>query len=165
MKQYVSLRLFKAFKKVNFYTFVIEDHDNSEIDKFFNKVEAMTQLESEVNSLVSWIIEIGENRGAIYDLFRFEEEASALPPKTKFATQALPVGNLRLYCVWLSETVVVLANGGLKTAQTIQNCPDLWPHFTFAKKMGKQLTKLLGTSELVIEGKEIENINEIELTF
>ncbi|MCU0355270.1 MAG: hypothetical protein MUD08_16270, partial [Cytophagales bacterium] len=100
MKQYVSLRLFKTFKKVAFYTFVIEDHDDSETDKFFNKIEPMTQLEAEVNALVSWIIEIGENRGAIYDLFRFEEEASALPPKAKFATQTLPVGNLRLYCVW-----------------------------------------------------------------
>jgi hypothetical protein len=165
VKQYVSLRLFKTFKKVAFYTFVIEDQDDSETDKFFNKVEPMTQLEAEVNALVSWIIEIGENRGAIYDFFRFEEEASALPPKAKFATQTLPVGNLRLYCVWLSEAVVVLANGGLKTAQTVQECPDLWPHFTFAKKMAKQLTNLLSTGELVINGKEIENINETELTF
>lgn len=62
--------------------------------------------------------------GALEDFFRFENAAQALPPSGTYQVEDLYInfGNfpLRLYCLRISETLVVLFNGGEKTADTAQ---------------------------------------------
>lgn len=70
---------------------------------------------------------------------------------------------LRLYCVRLSNQVVILANGHLKTGRTVQDSPDLLTHFRFANKMAQQLIELMGSGELQLMGQDIVAINQIEL--
>ncbi|MEO8174286.1 MAG: hypothetical protein ABI581_14425 [Sediminibacterium sp.] len=43
-------------------------------------------------------------------------------------------GKLRLYCLWLSESVVVLLNGDQRTNLNINKCPKCFAHFDFARK-------------------------------
>jgi hypothetical protein len=84
MKQYVTLKVFKTFRKVRYYTFQIEGHDRNETDKFFSKLEFVEALTDDLNLLNRLILTIGERTGAISDLFRPEDEAVALPPKPSF---------------------------------------------------------------------------------
>src|SRR5690606_11476552 len=62
--------------------------------------------------------------GALEDFFRFENAAQALPPSGTHKVEDLYInfGNfpLRLYCLRISETLVVLFNCGKKTADTAQ---------------------------------------------
>ncbi|ADB40799.1 hypothetical protein Slin_4821 [Spirosoma linguale DSM 74] len=69
----------------------------------------------------------------------------------------------RLYCIRLSDEIVILANGGRKTSQTVQNSPQLMTHFRFANRMAQQLMELSQTGELVLDGKQIVNLDTIEL--
>jgi hypothetical protein len=171
MKQYVTLEVFRTFRKVRYYTFQIEGHEQNETNKFFSKLEYVEAIADDLYRLNRLIITIGERTGAIIDLFRPEDEAVALPPKPHFRVrQILQIreiehNTLRLYCIWISEEIVILANGGIKTSQKTEDSPDLMPHFRFIKSMGKQINKLIIEDSFTFEGKEIFDLEHIDLTF
>lgn len=158
MNSFVTLRLFKTFKKVTYYTFLKENDSYTEADKFFNKCLTNDKISEQTDELVEWIRLIGEKYGAKKRYFRFENEAGALPPKFVENNQ------LRLYIYRVSEGIVILANGGIKTKRTAQECPNVKGHFRFADKMSKQLNALIGRDAIKIKGNTIINIHEIELT-
>jgi hypothetical protein len=171
MKQYVNLQVFKSFRKVRYYTFQIEGHEQTETDKFFSKLEFAEQIADDLNRLNRLILTIGERTGAVIDLFRPEDEAVALPPKPNFRfskilqIREIEHNSLRLYCIWISEEIVILANGGVKTSQKTEDSSDLMPHFRFVKSMGKQINKLIIENSFTFEGKEIFGLENIDLTF
>ena len=108
-----------------FYTVRWEEADLSETDKFFVKYENDNNFQRPMQELAKFISnKIGDEMGALEDLFRFENTAQALPPSGTHKVEDLYInfGNfpLRLYCLRISETLVVLFNGGEKTADTAQ---------------------------------------------
>lgn len=164
MKNFVTIRLFKTFKRIAYYTFLVEGREHSETDAFFTRFEGQLALANDLNLLAAWIEEIGQSRGASSRYFRFENAAAALPPPARIMAE---LGNsyclLRLYCIRLSDEVVILANGGRKASQTVQNSPELMTHFRFANRMAQQLIELIQSGELVLKGKQIMNVETIEL--
>jgi hypothetical protein len=164
VNNFITIHLFKTFEKVNYYTFWVESRSQSEADSFFTRFEDNQQFAQDLTLLVAWISEIGQSRGAKARYFRFENDASALPPPTRIMAElGDDYCNLRLYCVRLSDEVVILANGGLKTGRTVQESPDLLAKFRFANKMAHQLLELIRTGELQLRGREIVNAEQIEL--
>ena len=108
-----------------FYTVRCEDAELSETDKFFQKFRYNEQLKDSLRELASFLeVVIGDEYGALEDFFRFENAAQALPPAGTHKVEDLYInfGNfpLRLYCLRISETLVVLFNGGEKTSDTAQ---------------------------------------------
>lgn len=164
VKNFVTIRLFKTFERVTYYTFLVEGREHSETDSFFTRFENELALANDLNLLVGWIQEIGQSRGAKSRYFRFENAAAALPPPARIMAE---LGNsyclFRLYCIRLSDEIVILANGGRKTSQIVQNSPELMTHFRFANKMAQQLIELIQSGELVLDGKQIVDVETIEL--
>jgi len=108
-----------------FYTVRWEDAKLSETDKFFVKYENDNTLKRPLQELAKFISKkVGDEMGALKDFFRFENAAQALPPSGNYQVGDIYInfGNfpLRLYCLRMSETLVVLFNGGEKTANTAQ---------------------------------------------
>jgi len=165
VKTYITLHLFKSFQKVNFYTFQFEDDEQTETDKFFSKFEKNESVKEDLNNLVAWLTLIGQKYGAKIDFFRHESSAQALPPPMSKMVREVIVNNLRLYCVCISEEIVILANGGIKTSQQAQDSPDVLPHFRFANAMSKQINELIRDRNFTIRGKNIDNFHEIELIY
>lgn len=171
MKQYVNLQVFKTFRKVCYYTFQIDGHNQNETDKFFSKFEFNEEIGDDLFRLNRLIITIGNQTGAIFELFRPEDQAVALPPKPSFRVNRIlqiheiEHNSLRLYCIWISEEIVILANGGIKKSQKTEDSPDLMPHFRFIKSMGKQINNLISENSFAFEGKEIFDLENIDLTF
>lgn len=164
MNNFVAIRPFKTFSKVAYYTFWVEGREKSETDAFFSKFENVDSLSIDLDILVAWLSEIGEQRGAKLRYFRNENSAEALPPPRRIMAElSMNKCDLRLYCLRLSEEVVILANGGLKTGQTVRDSPDVWSKFNFANKMAQQILKQLQTGEIRLSGKRILDIEEIEL--
>jgi disulfide oxidoreductase YuzD len=168
VKQYVNLRLFRDYKKVRYYTFHIEEQEESETLKFFNKLKTQSDYANELNELANWLFEIGNKYGALPFLFRFEDEAVALPPnfqgQRRVFIEKIEKNNLRLYCIWISEEIVILANGGVKLSAVVQDSIELMPHLRFAKAMGKQINRLIVEGNFRFMGKEIFEIDNIDLT-
>ncbi|MBC3789405.1 hypothetical protein [Spirosoma utsteinense] len=164
MNNFVTIRLFKMFERVAYYTLQVEGKEQSETDSFFTRFEQEEPLAPDLNLLVAWIQEIGQRRGARARYFRFENAASALPPPARIMAE---LGNdycqFRLYCIRLSDEVVILANGGRKVSQTVQKSPELMTHFRFANKIALQLTELTQSGDLLLDGKQIVDMDRIEL--
>jgi hypothetical protein len=97
-------------------------------------------------------------RGAIFDLFRPERICVALPPKGKYLDDAI---DLRLYCHWVSKNVVILFNGGIKTSNNAQDCPNVSSHFYNAQSWTKQLTEI----GIETNGPKITNIEELYIKY
>lgn len=119
------------FTKVRFYTVKFEEEKQNQLDLFFESYE--NEFPDSIDDLLQWIANIGEKFGAQENFFRPEDNVKALPPSPKstiskrvdFETRDKK-SKLRLYCIVLSEEVVILVNGGEKVSQLTQKSPSCW---------------------------------------
>lgn len=143
MSNFASIKFINEFDKVTYYSLVIngEEDEESLFEAFIKK---FTPIEIEkLNHILSWLREIGDKYGAQRSLFREENYASALPPsginkKPTYTEDDVTTGNpLRLYCHRLNDHVVLLFNGGIKTAAAVQDCANVRMPFILANKLSK----------------------------
>ena len=148
-------------EKVTFYTVRWDDDKSiSETDKFFQRMSSIPEMKLYVQELSKLIIEvIGNTYGAQESFFnRFENRATALPPKGKIKISELELDYfgfpLRLYCLALSEELVILFNGGIKNARTIQESTDvISAKFYEANEFAKRIFEALNSKEIFIDGR------------
>jgi hypothetical protein len=74
-------------------------------------------------------------RGVNREKIRPEQGAAALSKKSR----GLPA--IRLYVVRMSENHLILLNGGLKTQNDPQNCPNVQAHFNFAVTLARVIDR------------------------
>lgn len=111
--------------RCTFYTVRLEEAYLSETDNFFQKFRKDEQLKSFLQELAKFLeIVIGDEKGALEAFFRPERMAQALPPKGEHLVDEIIISflnfPLRLYCLRISDSLVVLFNGGEKTAESAQ---------------------------------------------
>jgi hypothetical protein len=161
--------------KCTFYTVRWEDAEENETDKFFNKYDAKPELKKSTQELLSFVLDsIGEDHGAIDALFnRFENEVVGLPNKGKVNVGGIvflyPNFPLRLYALRINNRsdLVVLFNGGLKSAQTNQESKELNIHWIEACRFAKRIEEALRDKEIIIdnEKRKILSANDDEEIF
>lgn len=150
VNNFAEIVLVERFNKVNYYTVSI----NEQVPLFMQFIANHDVVNREkLNHILTWIRLIGEKIGAKENYFRNESETaytSALPPLGKDRHPAYieiddagfehnTPNNLRLYCMRVSESVVFLFNGDIKTAAKAQDCDNVRPYF----KLANQLTALI----------------------
>ena len=116
-----------------FYTVRWEDAVMNETDKFFYKYNAIPELQPALQDLLSFLQDsIGDYLGAVSPLFnRFENEVIGLPNSGRVIIGEIifnyPFFPLRLYAIRVldREDLVILFNGGAKSARTNQGSKDL----------------------------------------
>ncbi len=143
-----------------FYTVRWEDAEYSETEKFFLKYENHITLRRPMQELAMFISKkIGDETGALEDFFRFENAAQALPPSGTYQVEALFLhfGHfpLRLYCLRISETLVVLFNGSEKTAATAQG-GKTGMAFQEANIFAKRILEVLKNKDIYITNNQRE---------
>jgi hypothetical protein len=147
--------------KCTFYTVRWEDAQESETDKFFNKYAAIPGLKRATQVLLSFVLDsIGEDYGAIDDLFnRFENEVVGLPNKGKVNVGEIvflyPNFPLRLYALRINDRhdLVILFNGGIKSALTNQGSKNLNLKWIEACRFAKRIEEALRDKEIIIDDK------------
>ncbi len=142
----------------SFYTVHWENNDDSETDRFFMKYEGPEKPYSfEANVLLRLITHsIGNRYGAIDDFFdRTKNKAQALPPKPKHRIPDIyEIGinfPLRLYCFRISNSIVVLFNGGIKNESTDQKSKDISLKFYEAQNFANRISQALQDGTIVIQ--------------
>lgn len=130
---------------------VTEDYDAvSETDRFFDTYAIPDHpLEEKALQLFRLITEsIGNRYGATDDFFdRIVNRAQELPPKPKqWVEEIKDLGinfPLRLFCLRVTEQIVILFNGGIKESEATQESKNLSMKFyealTFVKKIEEAL--------------------------
>ena len=154
MNNFAEIILVQRFNKVSYYSLSING-DDSLFRQFVSKHTFANK--EKLNHILAWIKVIGNKIGAKEDCFRNESETAdtrALPPKGKdrapvyveiddSGVQQYVANNIRLYCMRISDNVVFLFNGDIKTAHKAQDCKNVKSHFLLANKMTKLIDKAL----------------------
>lgn len=161
MKNLLLIEKLYCFQRVCFYTVRFDDEELSETEKFIARILDTPNLEREygveMDTLIAVLEFIGEVRGAQSKYFRMENNAEALPPPrgTLEAVQLDIDNRLRLYCVRLSDEVVILLGGGIKTANSVQDSPDVRMHFHLAQRIASALDNAFREQRLRLVGTDI----------
>jgi len=149
-------------KKCTFYTVRWEDGKESETDKFFNKYDAIPELKTATQQMLSFVLDsLGDDHGAIDALFnRPENEVTGLPNTGKVTVKQVmftyPNFPLRLYALRINNRndIVVLFNGGVKSSWTNQESKDIHLKWVEACQFAKRIEEALRDGEIIIdEGK------------
>ncbi len=79
------------------------------------------------------------------------------------SVQALPIesGKLRLYCLRLSDLIVILGNGGVKNTHTYEEDPKLYGYVLDLQRFEKILKENIAKGYVSIEEKELSGIEDI----
>ena len=103
-----TIELYEEADSVNFYTIRFEGDENTEFDKFISNFMGNKKFKEDLQKISYWIEKIGE-KGALERYFRPES-------KTCDGVNAIPidVSQLRLYCIRISDNILILGNGGHK---------------------------------------------------
>lgn len=144
-------------KKVKFYSVFLGGNEDYEFERFLNK--DFPGHEEEFEKIIEILEEIAKN-GAKKYLFREEVNANALPARSKEVTLLTTTNDfgIRLYCIRLSDRVLVLLNGAIKTTQKAQDCPNVRRFFKDAVSIATNIDK-------DIEAKSISILDEYPLNY
>ena len=128
-----ELRLFNEAAQCTFYTIQFLSDDESEYEKFFTRFKDDAQFNPDLAKIVAILDNIGQN-GALERFFRYEGKMSD-------RVVALPVlsSKLRLYCLRLSNGILVLGNGGIKKTRTYDEDDTLRGYVLDLQKFDKLL--------------------------
>ena len=159
MRRWCLIEEFATFEKVKFYTVRFEDEDLSETDKFFSAFEADSNKQKELNHLLTFLKLLGDKFGANSDFFRHEGLVDGLPPKEKIAKRFGLVEfieyDFRLYCMRLSDNIVILFNGVIKTTNKNQDDPQLMSTFRMATTFGRRINEKINDKEFTWQGRNL----------
>lgn len=143
--------------KCTFYTVLQDGQAETETDKFFAKHNDPNHPNySDMQVLAELVIEaVGNKYGAIDDFFtRDENLVYALPPKwTRKLVEIEQIGihfPLRIYCYRITESLVILFNGGVKESQKVQDSPDLSFKFREAQIFAARIEEALDKGMVLI---------------
>jgi hypothetical protein len=147
--------------KCTFYSVRWEESKQNETDKFFARFHALSEYRLATQQLLSFILDsIGDDHGAVDLLFnRFENEVVGLPNRGEVRLGEIaflfPNFPLRLYALRINfrSDLVVLFNGGIKTAQTNQISADLVIKWREACRFARRIDEALWNKEIVIDSR------------
>jgi hypothetical protein len=148
-------------KSVEFYSVKLGDDSLFEFEKFDDK--DFPNHEEELQIIYSVINQM-QFRGAKHYFFKHEGPANALPKVTQEIIEANKDDlGLRLYCIRLTDNVVVLLNGDIKTKQDPAECENVKVHFKNAIKIAKKLDKAILGREINYQQRDCLQHYEIEI--
>lgn len=150
----LTIEVFKQLQKANFYTIRFKNEEISETDAFIARFEDDLQYQDDLKIIVYWLYKMGEQTGALERHFRPERLAQAIPIVTS---------DLRLYCIRLSDELVILGNGGIKESQAVQDSPDALPAFEAMNQVARRLNASLKSGRTVRRGGLLSGNLEFEI--
>lgn len=150
MNRKYTIELIEEYDAVNFYSIHLDDEELSELERFFDKFPEGSEYDEEINVIISWLDKIGE-KGALERYFRPEgrygDGVGVIP---------IDVGNkLRLYCLRLSDKILVFGNGGIKDAKSWQQSESLAPYVEMLIDTSRFISSRILNGQIVMVDKEL----------
>ena len=133
-------------EKSDVYSIRIDEEKNTEFQKFvvLFKDSEDAYLKDDFGRILAAIEKIAQN-GALESYFRFEggikDRVCAIPLLIKPRNKNRH-GTLRLYCIRISETLLIVGGGGLKVTDKYEDTPLLQEHVSRLQTIDSELRKL-----------------------
>jgi len=147
VKRY-QISLYKTYRNASIYTIQEQGTSICETDHFFFRFQKDSERSFDLQVIKRWIEKIGEN-GALERYFKPEGKALAIPVPP-------PKSDLRLYCFRVSDQILILGNGGLKTSKKVKDSPDAYPHFQLMNSVAFIFDRKRDKGEIKIEAEQLK---------
>lgn len=121
-----KLELVIESENISIYSPKFDGETMTEFEKFMynNKDLSYPQLKQDFDAIISTIKKMADDCGARDNLFRLEGgKIKAIP--LCICRRSRSIGTLRLYCIRISDKILVIGNGGIKKTKTFQEDPAL----------------------------------------
>lgn len=149
----VILKEVECGENAALYSIKFSSESETEFEKFISKFKDNAVYNEHYNSIIFALKHIMEV-GAFERYFRNEGgDIKALGLDSK---------NLRLYCLRLSDSILIIGNGGVKTTRTYQESEELNGYVMNLKAFNKMLKSALKKDEISIKGLSITGIESKE---
>lgn len=148
--------------KVDLFSVRFEGEEANLFERFVLRHREDEEIEEEFKDLMAWLERL-KRTGAEAHLFRHEQRAEALPPRAKYLDFNYGK-NLRLYCMRLSDRALFLFDGGIKTAQRAQDCPNVRQAFKEANELSEAIERMRRDRDLEMDQEDRLRIEESSLT-
>ena len=149
------VELISESEKTALYSICFEMDGTTEFEKFVSEFEQNATYNQDYQRIIAALQAI-LNVGALERFFRPEG-------KMQDNVAAIPVegGKLRLYCLRISEQIVILGNGGVKATKTYEEDPKLYGYVLDLQKFEKILNDKIAKGYVRIEERTLDGIEDL----
>ncbi len=155
MRKKTAMDIIGQSDKATLYSISFEIDGTTEFEKFVAEFEMNASYNGDYQRIIAALQAI-LRLGALERFFR---------PEGKFydSVSALPIegGQLRLYCLRISEQIVIIGNGGVKTTQAYEQDPKMYGYVLDLQRFERMLKRNLEEGHVHIEEKELTGIEDI----
>ncbi len=152
-----ELRLVKVAENCTMYSIQFLSEDESEFERFYTKFRNESVYNEDFERLLNII-------GRIADFGAFER---FFRPEGKMSDRvcALPVlkSRLRLYCLRLSDKILILGNGGLKATRTYNEDDTLKGYVITLQNFDKLIAEGVKNGTILVTENTIETENTFDI--
>ena len=156
MKKKTTLELVEQSERVSLYSISFAIDRTTEFERFLAKFEEEASLNTDYQKIL-YALSIILNRGALERYFRPEgkmnDDLCALP---------IDSGKLRLYCLRISDEILILGNGDVKQTVTYEEDAKLYGYALDLQKFDKLLKQDMEDGIVTVEEKQLTNIENKE---
>ena len=155
VKKKTTVELLNESEKVSLYSISFEMDGTTEFEKFVEEFEMNASYNQDYQRIIAALQAI-LRIGALERFFRPEGTMND-------SVQALPIesGKLRLYCLRLSDQIVILGNGGVKTTRTYQENPKLYGYVLDLQRFERILQENLTKGYVSIQEKTLSGVEDL----
>lgn len=152
-----ELRLVKATENCTMYSIQFLSEDESEFERFYAKFRNESVYNEDFERLLNIIGRIADF-GAFERFFRPEG-------KMNDRVCALPAlkSRLRLYCLRLSDKILILGNGGVKSTRTYNEDNILKGYVITLQNFDKLITEGVKNGTILVTENTIETENTFDI--
>lgn len=155
MKKKTTLDIISESEKATLYSISFEKDGTTEFEKFVAEFEMNAEYNSDYQRIIA-ALQVILDKGALERFFRPEG-------KMNDNVHAFPIegGKLRLYCLRISEQIVILGNGGVKNTKSYQEDPKLYGYVLNLQRFEKILKENIDKGYISVDEKELHGTEQI----
>ena len=140
----------KQTEEIGLFTIRFEGESVTEFEKFASKFKDDAKRQTDLQVILNALNRMLENGAALERYFRYEGRKSD-------NVVALPTyrTSLRLYCLRMSDSVLIVGNGGEKNTKTYEESAELNGYVISLQKLDELLKQEIANGSVVIEKANI----------
>ena len=154
MKKKTTVELVEQSTKVSFYSISFQMDRTTELERFLSKFEEEAEFNEDYQKILA-ALEIILDKGALERYFRPEGTM-----KDNLCALPLESGDIRLYCLRLSDEILILGNGDRKTTRTYQEDTRLLGYALDLQKFDRLLKDDIEEGFVTIEERTLKYIED-----
>jgi len=148
----VSLKTIEQNDNVGLFSICFDGNEESEFEKFLYEFKDNATYNKDFNVILMAISKIID-KGALERFFRNEGKM-----RDNVKALAIDSRKLRLYCLRISDQILILGNGGVKNTRTYQENEKLSGYVMDLQTFDKVLLKAQKSGRITIEKNMIVDI-------